>query len=207
MSLKASISGIRGIIGESLTPDIIVNYVASFSQILQFGKILIGRDSRQSGNQISDIVKATLNMLGRDVVDLGIVPTPVVLYGVLAGSFAGGIIITASHNPEEWNALKFVNKLGKFLSPAEFNKLTAFYEKKNFSYVDHNRVGSNREDTKISSGHIERVLKLVNTPLIKKKNFKVAVDVGLNYLVIAVYKDVYKCEWSFRLGINYFSGK
>ncbi|MCK4799056.1 MAG: AAA family ATPase, partial [Spirochaetes bacterium] len=128
MSLKSSISGIRGIVGQSLTPQVIVDYVSAFSSVLNDGKILIGRDSRASGQMIKQIIKGVLNATGRSVVDIGIVPTPVVLFGVANGDFAGGIIITASHNPEEWNALKLVNEKGKFLSPNEFINLSKKYE-------------------------------------------------------------------------------
>ncbi len=117
MSLKASISGIRGIIGKTLTPQLIIDSLSAFSKILPKGKVLLGRDSRTSGEAIANLVKGTLNLLGRDVVDIGIVTTPVVLFGVNEDNFAGGIIITASHNNEEWNALKLVNSNGKFISP------------------------------------------------------------------------------------------
>src|SRR4030042_1196140 len=95
MSLKASISGIRGIIGDSLTPTIIVDYLSSYLTLLaESGDILIGRDSRLSGDMITSLVKGTVNAHGRNVVDIGIAPTPVVLFGVLQDKFAGGIIVT-----------------------------------------------------------------------------------------------------------------
>jgi len=176
MSLKASISGIRGIVGESLTPQIIIDYVSAFSEILKDGRILLGRDSRQTGNSISNIVKGVLNFLGRDVVDIGIVPTPVVLFGVLKEKFAGGIIITASHNPEEWNALKLVNGKGKFISPEEFEILTKKYNHKQFLYSTYENIGKCFFDKNLPSKHLGRVMEFIDTTSIRKLNLKVVID-------------------------------
>jgi len=135
MSLKVSISGIRGIVGESLTPEVILNYTLGFSKILENGAILIARDSRLSGEAILNLVKGALNLCGRDVVDIGIAPTPVVLFGVANNKkIAGGIVITASHNPEQWNALKLVNGNGKFISQIELDKINEFISKKRFYF-------------------------------------------------------------------------
>lgn len=176
MSLKASISGIRGIIGDSLTPQVITEYISAFSHILKKGKILIGRDSRNSGKMILSIVKGLLNFLGRDVIDIGIVPTPVVLFGVANGDFAGGIIITASHNPLEWNALKLVNGKGKFISPSEFEQISSLVNKKNFKYSDHKNIGHNFKDEKIKKNHIEKILSFIDVNSIKRCKFKVTLD-------------------------------
>ena len=176
MSLKASISGIRGIVGDSLTPQVLVNYLSAFSRVLPDGAVLLGRDSRPTGKMILNIVKGVLNACGRDVVDLGIVPTPVVLFGVLQDGYAGGIIITASHNPSEWNALKFVNDKGKFLSPAEFEKLSIVYDKLDFKYFSHDKVGKEIDIDNITSMHISKIISFIDIKLIKKSRFKVALD-------------------------------
>jgi phosphomannomutase len=176
MSLKASISGIRGIIGDSLTPQVIMDYVLSFSAILKEGKILIGRDSRVTGEMILNIVKGVLNFCGRDVVDIGIVPTPVVLFGVLKGDFAGGIIVTASHNPEEWNALKLVNGKGKFLSHHEFNELSKLYESKRFKFVTHKKIGKVQNDDNIPLKHIAKIMEFIDIHSIQKLKLKVVLD-------------------------------
>lgn len=176
MSLKASISGIRGIVGDSLTPQILVNYLSSFSQILPAGIILVGRDSRPTGKMILNIVKGVLIACGRDIVDIGIVPTPVVLFGVLQNRYSGGIIITASHNPSEWNALKFVNDKGKFLSPAEFEKLSLIYDKNDFKYSEYDKIGKEVSNDKITSLHTDKILSFIDVELIKKSHFKVALD-------------------------------
>lgn len=176
MSLKASISGIRGIIGESLTPDVAVNYVSAFSAILDDGPILIGRDSRPTGDMVTMLVKSVLNACGRDVVDIGIVPTPVVLFGVANDTFAGGIIITASHNPVEWNALKLVNGKGKFISPAEFEKLSALYREKQFSYKRYDGIGNNTLNTAIPVNHIEKIYSFIDNNKVAGKKYKVVLD-------------------------------
>ena len=176
MSLKASISGVRGIVGESLTPPIIFHYVMAFASIMKEGKILIGRDSRISGEVIANFVKSTLNSAGRDVVDIGIVPTPVVLFGVKENDFAGGIIITASHNPEQWNALKFVNSKGKFISPEEFSLLQQKYNERKFSFSTYKNLGRMSSDAEIVKFHRKKILDFIDKKSIENKNFKVALD-------------------------------
>ena len=176
MSLKTSISGIRGIIGDSLNPQVLINYTSAFSSILKDGDILIGRDSRPSGLMIRHLIQGVLNASGRNVTDLGIIPTPVVLFGVANGNYAGGIIITASHNTAEWNALKFVNSKGKFLSPDEYKKLMQIYEKNQYKYCDYNQIGNNYNNKDIPDDHIEKILKYIRIDIVKMLNFKVAID-------------------------------
>lgn len=163
MSLKSSISGIRGIVGESLTPSIILEYVSAFSAILPMGSILVGSDTRVSKEMIKSLVIGTLNALGRDVTDIGIVPTPLVLYGVRNNNFAGGIAITASHNPEQWNALKLINSEGKFLSPQQFLKLNKSKDNNNFTYAQYNKLGNIEKDLNtITDKHQQQLNKIIN---------------------------------------------
>lgn len=176
MSLKASISGIRGIVGESLIPQVIVDYVSAYSQMMPKGAILLGRDSRPSGNVLCNFVTYLLNCLGRDVVDIGIVPTPTVLFCVNENKYAGGIVITASHNPIEWNALKLVNSSGKFLSPDEFAKLSRLVEQKNFAYAGWDKLGNLQKNYDMSENHLNKVLGFVDVDKIKSKGFKVVID-------------------------------
>jgi phosphomannomutase len=176
MGLKASISGIRGVIGTSLTPRVIVDYVSAFSSILSDGKVLLGRDSRVTGEMVSGIVKGTLNACGRDVVDIGIVPTPVVLFGVGNGNYAGGIVITASHNPEEWNALKLVNKSGKFISPREFDILSSNYSTQDFYFSDFKNIGTSSFDENIAEFHKKKIFDFIEIETIRKKKFVIALD-------------------------------
>ena len=176
MSLKASISGIRGIVGESLTPDVIVKHVSAYSQMMPAGPILLGRDSRPSGNVLCNFVAYLLNCLGRDVIEIGIVPTPTVLFCVKEKEYAGGIVITASHNPIEWNALKLVNSKGKFLSPAEFAKLSELVEQGKFDYAVWDKLGKSEKMHDMALLHLEKVLNFVDVEKIKAKTFKVVID-------------------------------
>jgi phosphomannomutase len=176
MSLKASISGIRGIVGESLTPDVIVKYVSAYSQMMPAGPILLGRDSRPSGDVLCNFVAYLLNCLGREVIEIGIVPTPTVLFCVKEKGYAGGIVITASHNPIEWNALKLVNSKGKFLSPAEFAKLSELVEQGKFDYAVWDKLGKSEKMHDMALLHLEKVLNFVDVEKIKAKNFKVVID-------------------------------
>ena len=176
MSLKASISGIRGIVGESLTPDVIVKYVSAYSQMMPAGPILLGRDSRPSGDVLCNFVAYLLNCLGREVIEIGIVPTPTVLFCVKEKGYAGGIVITASHNPIEWNALKLVNSKGKFLSPAEFAKLSELVEQGKFDYAVWNKLGKSEKMHDMALLHLEKVLNFVDVEKIKAKKFKVVID-------------------------------
>ncbi len=177
MSLKASISGIRGIVGETLTVPVITNYILSFCTIMPKGKIILGRDSRVSGEVISTLVRGIINCTGRDVIDLEIVPTPFLLHVVTkSDDYAGGIVITASHNPEEWNALKFVNSNGKFLNSLQFEKLTSVYESNNFSYAKYDELGSYSKNRELASSNIGNIINFVGNSLIKRKNFSVGFD-------------------------------
>ena len=114
--LMVSVAGIRGVVGESFTPDVIVRYVSSYSRLLGPGSIVVGRDTRPSGKAISGLVCSILNMCGRDVVDIDIATTPTVAMAIELYNAAGGIAITASHNPSEWNALKFMDGKTLFLN-------------------------------------------------------------------------------------------
>lgn len=176
MSLKASISGIRGVVGKTLTPRLIADSICAFSKILPKGKILIGRDSRTSGDAISKLVMGTLNLLGRDVTDIGLVTTPVVLFGVNEGDYAGGIIITASHNNEEWNALKLVNSKGKFISPLEFENFLLESYTREFEYASYRNIGKNSFDDGIVKAHRKKIINFIDASLVRSKNFKVALD-------------------------------
>lgn len=176
MSLKASISGIRGIVGESLTPKVIVDYVSAFSEMMPKGPILLGRDSRPSGGNMINFVVSLLNFLGREVIEIGIVPTPTVLFCVKEKKCAGGIAITASHNPIEWNALKLINSKGKFLSPSEFQSLQKRVESLTFHYASWDHLGGLTVEHAMGELHIKKVLEFVDAERIRDKKFVVALD-------------------------------
>ena len=177
MTLKLSISGARGIVGESLTPEIIMKIATAFSDYLDDGSILIGRDSRPSGKNIEHFVGGILSMIGRDVYLAGISPTPTVAVCTKHTDAAGGIAITASHNPEQWNALKLLNKDGLFLPASFWNGLNL---NDNFErqWAKYDEIGDIEEYGGCVFTHIESVLKLpcIDISAIRKSKFVVAYD-------------------------------
>jgi phosphomannomutase len=178
MSLMVSISGIRGIVGESLTPETIVKYAAGFAEYCKRGTIIVGRDGRITGKSIADIVVATLLQMGCKVVSLGICPTPTVGLAIEKMHAAGGIVITASHNPMIWNGLKFIGSSGMFLNGEENRQFWAISDQGYFSYKKWNDQGTLTEDPDFINEHINTILAL---PCIKRteiagRKLKVVVD-------------------------------
>jgi phosphomannomutase len=196
MALIKSISGIRGTIGgntnDNLTPVDIVKFAAAYgSWILQQSnntKIIIGRDGRISGEMVSSLVVNTLIGLGLDVIDLGLSTTPTVEMAVKFENAAGGIILTASHNPKEWNALKLLNSQGEFISGDEGKLILKSAEKEDFKFAHVDNLGTYTKDESALKKHIDAVAayELTDAALIKKKNFKVVVDAVNSTGAIAV---------------------
>ena len=187
MTLIKSISGIRGIIGgevgDSLSPLDIVRFTASYATFIKkqggsSNTIIIGRDARISGEMVSSIVSGTLMGCGFDVLDIGLSTTPTVEVAVQLKQSAGGIIITASHNPKEWNALKLLNGKGEFLSATDGEEILSLAENDNFTFTGVNNLGAYIFDDSYNDKHIEQVLnlKLVDIDLVKSAGFKVVVD-------------------------------
>ena len=196
MALIKSISGIRGTIGgktnDNLTPVDIVKFAAAYgSWILQQGdntKIVIGRDGRISGEMVSNLVVNTLLGLGLDVIDLGLSTTPTVEMAVSFENAAGGIILTASHNPKEWNALKLLNNKGEFISGEEGKLILVAAENEDFTFAKVDKLGTYTKDETLLQKHIDAVVnyKLVDVEAIKSKNFKVVIDAVNSTGAIAV---------------------
>ena len=186
MPLIKSISGIRGTIGgipgENLTPIDIVKFTAAFGSWLadrgKGRKVVIGRDGRMSGPMVTELVANTLAALGLDVVDLGLSTTPTVEMAVTAEAAAGGIIITASHNPREWNALKLLNEMGEFISGDDGAEVLARAEKGQISFASVDHMGARSTTDVHTQGHIGAILKhgLVDVERIKERGFRIAVD-------------------------------
>ncbi|MBA3649777.1 MAG: phosphoglucosamine mutase [Chitinophagales bacterium] len=186
MSLITSISGIRGTIGgkagDNLTPEDILKYTAAFGwwvkQKLGIPKVVIGRDARISGDMISKIVSGILQSVGIHVIDLGLTTTPTVEMAVSAEGAGGGIIITASHNPANWNALKLLNYRGEFISAEEGNEILKLADSASYQFSEYTLLGSYKISDQQLEAHIEKIcsLELVNTEKIKSAHFKVAVD-------------------------------
>ncbi|HMD13968.1 MAG TPA: phosphoglucosamine mutase, partial [Bacteroidota bacterium] len=178
MSLMVSISGIRGIVGESLIPEVVVKYTSAFARYCDGGKIVIGYDGRITGKVIANLVSSTLLSMGCDVIALGIAPTPTIAIAVEQLHAAGGISITASHNPIEWNGLKFFAASGVFLNAEENKKLWSLANSADRSYVPWNSLGKYLVDDSFLRQHIDMVMNLpyLEPEVIRKRKFKVVVD-------------------------------
>lgn len=186
MTLIKSISGIRGTIGgapgEGLTPIDIVKFAAAYgiwaTQKSSNQTIVIGRDARMSGTMVNQLVVGTLTGLGINVIDIGLSTTPTVEIAVPKLKAAGGIIITASHNPEQWNALKLLNAKGEFIDDAEGKMVLSLADEGNFTFAEVRALGKYIQDDSFLDQHIQEVLnlKLVDVEAIKKANFSVAID-------------------------------
>src|SRR5690606_30774215 len=186
MTLIKSISGIRGTIGgrpnEGLTPVDIVKFTAAFGRLVQqntgINKVVVGRDARISGEMVRNLVVGTLQALGIDVIDLGLSTTPTVEIAVPAERAAGGIILTASHNPEQWNALKLLNAKGEFIDDAAGQQVLAKAEEMDIDFADVHQLGTVTTNDEYLRIHIEHVLglDLVDVEAVRKAKFRVAVD-------------------------------
>ena len=186
MTLIKSISGIRGTIGgkpgDSLTPTDIVKFTAAFGIMIKNGskscKIVVGRDARLSGDMVNRLVTGTLSGLGIDVVDIGLSTTPTVELAVVDEKAQGGIILTASHNPKQWNALKLLNSDGEFISDALGKKMIEIASKDDFEFAPVDKLGTITEKKDYIQKHIDKILAmdLVDVKAIKAKKFKIVVD-------------------------------
>ena len=186
MALIKSISGIRGTIGgkpgNTLSPLDVVKFTAAYGTwLMQQGakrKIVVGRDGRISGEMVQRLVVSTLNALGLDVIDIGLTTTPTVEMAVIFENAAGGIILTASHNPKEWNALKLLNGNGEFIDSKDGEAVLALAEKEDFTFATVDKLGSYTQDNTALQRHIDAIINypLVNTEAIAKSKFKIIVD-------------------------------
>lgn len=188
MTLIKSISGIRGTIGghtgDTLNPLDIVKFTTAYATFMKrntksgTGKIVVGRDARISGEMVKDIVCGTLMGMGYDVVNIGLATTPTTELAVSMLKADGGIIITASHNPRQWNALKLLNAQGEFLTKADGNEVLKIAEEEDFEYADVDHLGHYCEDNSFNQKHIDNVLalQLVDTEAIRNAHFKVCAD-------------------------------
>ncbi len=186
MTLIKSISGIRGTIGgkpgDGLTPIDIVKFASAYgSWVIRttgIKKVVIGRDARLSGHLVSQLVASTLQGLGIDVVDLGLSTTPTVEIAVPHEKAGGGIILTASHNPKQWNALKLLNAKGEFISDVEGKIILKIAENEDFEFATIDHLGNFKTDDSYLKFHIDKILELstVNVEAIKNRNFSIVVD-------------------------------
>ncbi len=189
MTLIKSISGIRGTIGgrpgDTLNPLDIVKFTSAYATFIKKNaedgkrlKIVVGRDGRISGEMVKNIICGTLMGMGVDVLNIGLATTPTTELAVTISNADGGIIITASHNPRQWNALKLLNSKGEFLTKEDGNEVLDIADKEDFNYADVDSLGHYTEDTSFDQKHIDSVLNLalVNVDAIRENHFKVCVD-------------------------------
>ena len=186
MTLIKSISGIRGTIGgkpgDGLTPVDILKFTTAFGKWATSksgkNKLVIGRDARISGEMVRNLVVGTLQSIGIDVVDLGLSTTPTVEVAVADEHAAGGIILTASHNPKQWNALKLLNETGEFISDTDGKEVLELAENEDIEFADVNQLGNVTYDDSYLQKHINKILALplVNIEAIRKAKFKIAID-------------------------------
>ncbi len=176
--LMVSVSGIRGVVGETLTPENLVQFVAAYGQWLGGGPVVVGRDSRVTGEMVENIVVGSLQAVGCDVIKIGVVPTPTVQMAIEKLGATGGIAITASHNPIQWNALKLMNSEGMFLDAEEGKTVIELASGGTFAWKDWQGVGSVRTYDRAVRDHAEAILALpyIDVDAIRARHFKVAID-------------------------------
>jgi len=203
MTLIKSISGIRGTIGgrtgDTLNPLDIVKFTTAYAQFIGGKKIVVGRDGRISGLMVRNVVVGTLMGMGYDVIDIGYATTPTTELAVRMAGADGGIIITASHNPRQWNALKLLNSEGEFLTAADGAEVLRMAEAEDFNYAEVDHLGSCTIDDSFNQRHIDSVLalKLVDVDAIKARKFRVCVDT-INSVGGIILPDLFKA-----LGVDY----
>lgn len=198
MSLMVSISGIRGIVGESLIPEIIVKYASAFAEYSHNGTIIVGRDGRITGENIQNIVVSTLCQMGCNVVDLGICPTPTVGLAIEKFHAAGGIAVTASHNPMIWNGLKFIGSSGMFLNGEENKKFWEIADRGSFQYRKWNQQGALTHKHDFIEDHIQSILTLpyLDNQKIRAKKLKIVLDCvnAAGGLIVPKLLEEFGCE-------------
>ena len=203
MTLIKSISGIRGTIGgrtgDTLNPLDIVKFTTAYAQFIGGKKIVVGRDGRISGLMVRNVVVGTLMGMGYDVIDIGYATTPTTELAVRMAGADGGIIITASHNPRQWNALKLLNSEGEFLTAADGAEVLRMADAEDFNYAEVDHLGSCTIDDSFNQRHIDSVLalKLVDVEAIKARKFRVCVDT-INSVGGIILPELFKA-----LGVDY----
>jgi phosphomannomutase len=203
MTLIKSISGIRGTIGghtgDTLNPLDIVKFTTAYAQFINGKKIVVGRDGRISGAMVRDVVCGTLTGMGYDVIDIGYATTPTTELAVRMAGADGGIIITASHNPRQWNALKLLNREGEFLTAADGAEVLRIAEEEKFNYAEVDHLGKVTIDDTFNRRHIDAVLalKLVDVEGIRQRKFRVCADT-INSVGGIILPELFQA-----LGVNY----
>jgi phosphomannomutase len=173
--LMKSVSGIRGIVGDTITPDLVAKVGSAFAEFCNRKTVVIGRDTRPTGYAIEKGLESALLLSGSNVINIGIVPTPTVQVMVEHAGAEGGIVISASHNPIEWNAFKLIGKTGSFLTGSEIEKFFRLMEG-DFTYRSWDHIGVAKHETGVDEIHIRKILAAIDPDPIRQKKYKVAVD-------------------------------
>lgn len=196
--LMISVSGIRGVVGEALTPEVVMKYAAAYGTFMGPGKVVVGSDTRVTGAMVKHAVIAGLQSVGCSVIDIGICPTPTVQMATEKLGESGGIIITASHNPVQWNALKLLSKDGLFLNADQGARVNELVASQEFNYVGWEKIGKYETYQQAIADHQQAVLGLpyLNLPMIQKRNLKVVVDCvnGAGSVMLPAYLREFGCE-------------
>ncbi len=197
-TLMVSISGIRGIVGDGLDPNTIIKYTSAYADFIGKGKVVIGRDARITGEMVDQLVTGTLLAKGLDVINIGICPTPTVQYTVIQLNAEGGVAISASHNSNEWNALKLLNSSGQFMTPDENKIMLSNIDESENNYSLWKNVGSSSLYTEGIQNHMNAVLsmKYIDLQAIRNRKFKVLADCvnGAGAYVIPQLLKEFGCE-------------
>lgn len=194
--LKVSVSGVRGVVGDSFTSQLAASFAQAFGSFVGLGTVVVGRDTRPTGYMLEQAVVAGLQSVGCKPVLAGIVPTPTVLILTSELHARGGIAITASHNPSQWNALKFVDRSGLFLSPTRAEELYDIYHQGDFRMVCESDIPSVQEYSNPMLVHFNKVLNYVDADVIRGRKFKIAVDCcnGVGALHTRGFLEMLGCE-------------
>lgn len=192
---KFAITGLRGVWGDTLTEEIARAHIEAYTLFLQkhgANKVILGRDSRHSGPIIRQIAVDILTRAGLQIIDVGVVPTPTVIFLIRTTSSNGGIMISASHNPPEYNGVKFFNSKAFYISEEELDEIKSFLG----STPEARGGGKHRQDSALALGHVEQVIKNINAKLIQEKKFKVVIDTinGAGYLLGPMLLEKLGCE-------------
>ncbi|MGB9836345.1 MAG: phosphoglucosamine mutase [Candidatus Saccharicenans sp.] len=176
LPLKISVSGLRGIVGESLTPKLAARFASAFGTYVGQGQVLVGQDSRPSGLMIKKAVISGLLATGCQPVEVGILPIPTILFLTKEKKAAGAIVVTASHNPLDWNGLKFIGPEGLYLKSSQVEEFLDIFHQGEFTFVSADRIKNVLQEKQAGQLHLDKILSLVRVKAIQKKRFRVVAD-------------------------------
>ena len=179
-----SLSGTRAVIGESFDPKMALEMAMAFGQIRK-GSIVVGGDTRQSHDMVKGCIISGLLSVGASVIDIGKVTTPTLQQAILHHKAAGGIVITASHNPIMWNGLKLMNHTGSFLDNQEYAEYMTVYQSKSFQLVSYDKLGTVKDDLNAVERHVNKIISTINIDVIRQANLKVLIDANFGAGAVA----------------------